>query len=129
MMERSATLGRLGLLIVAVVLATMVFGWVGPLFAGFVFGALDGRDSGPREAAFGAALAWALVIVVTLLSTGTHPAGVIGAALGVPAFVLPIASMLFAMGLAWSSAAVALALRRTMPVRRTPRPAPLATGG
>ena len=126
-MERSARLGRLGLLVTAVILATVVFGWVGPLFAGFLFAALDGRDSGPREAAVGAGLAWGLIVIVTLMSAGTRPAGVIGAALGVPAFALPFASILFAAALAWSSAAVVLALRQAILVRRASRPAPSAT--
>ena len=124
MTPRLARLGRLGLLVAAITLATMVLGWLGPVFVGLVFAAFDGRESVPGESAAGAAVAWMLILLVTALSAGARPVGMIGAALGVPVIVLPIASSLFAAGLAWSSATLALFVRRAVVGRR--RPGPLA---
>jgi hypothetical protein len=124
MTPRMARLGRLGLLVLAITLATTVLGWLGPMFVGLVFVALDGRESVPGESAVGAAVAWTLILLVTALSAGARPVGVIGAALGVPVVVLSIASILFAAGLAWSSATLALFVRRALVGSR--RPGPLA---
>jgi pheromone shutdown protein TraB len=128
MMDRTARLGRMGLLILATILATVVFGWAGPLFAGIVFAVLDGRRSAPAEVAVGAAVAWILVLVFTLLAAGAAPARVIGESLGTPPAVLPLASVLFAAALGWSAAAVCVALRQMIVRdRETERePAPTA---
>ena len=117
-----ARLGRLGLLTVAITLATMVLGWLGPIFAALVFVVFDGRATVPAESAAGAALAWALILLVTALGAGAKPVGMIGAALGVPAIALPTISILFAAGLAWSSATLAHLVRRAVVGRRQPRP-------
>ena len=117
----AARLGRLGLLTVAVTLATMVLGWLGPAFVALVFAVLDGRDTVPGESAAGAAAGWALILLLTALSAGARPVGMIGAALGVPAIALPVVSILFAAGLAWSSATLALFLRRAVVGRRRPQ--------
>ena len=122
MTPRLARLGRLGLLVAAITLATMVLGWLGPVFVGQVFVALDGRDSDPGESATGAAVAWVLILLATALGAGARPVGMIGAALGVPVIVLPIASILLAAGLAWSSATLALVVRRAVVGMRRPRP-------
>ena len=118
-MDRNARLGRLGLVIIAVILATVVFGWAGPLFTGLVFGLLDGRDSAPGEVALGAGLAWAVILLFTVLSAGGAAAGIIGASLGVPAIVLPLVSVLFAAASGWSAAALGLALRHAVAGRRS----------
>jgi len=112
MMDRTTRLGRLGLLVVATILATAVFGWAGPLFAGIVFAALDGRASAPGEVALGAAVAWILILLFTMLGAGIAPARVIGESLGVPPVVLPLASVLFATALGWSAAAGSVMLRQ-----------------
>ena len=111
MMDRNARVGRLGLLTLAVILATVAFGWAGPLFTGFVFAALDGRGRAPGEVAVSAALAWATIVLFNVLAAGAGPSGLIGASLGVPAFVLPVVSILFSAALGWSAAALTLALR------------------
>jgi hypothetical protein len=124
MMNRNARLGRLGLLTLAVILATVAFGWAGPLFAGLVFAALDGRASAPGEVALSAALAWATIVLFNVLAAGAGPSGLIGASLGVPAFVLPVVSILFSAALGWSAAALTLALRRAIAGRRRSAPLP-----
>jgi hypothetical protein len=111
MSRRNALLLRFGLLVTVSLLATMSFGWVGVLFVGVAFAAIDGRESAPGEIAAAAALAWILVLLFTALSAGARPVGIIAAALTVPVIAIPLASMLFAAGLAWSSAAVTLFLR------------------
>ena len=90
--------------------------------SGLVLVALDGRDSVPGESAMGAAAAWMLILLVTALRAGARPVGMIGAALGVPVIVLPIASILLAAGLAWSSATLAFFVRRAVVGMRRPRP-------
>lgn len=122
MTRRTARLGRFALLVVAVILATMVLGWLGPVFVGLVFVAVDGRESGPAECATAAAAAWALVLLVTALDAGARPVGMIGTALDVPVIALPVVSILFAVGLAWSSATLTLAARRTIAGRRAEGP-------
>lgn len=121
MTRRTARLGRLGLLVAAITLATIVLGWLGPVFVGLVFVAVDGRESVPAEAATGAAASWALILLVTALSAGARPVGMIGASLGMPVIVLPLVSILFAAGLAWSSATLALFVRRAVVGVRVPR--------
>jgi hypothetical protein len=118
-MDRNARFGRLGLVIIAAILATVVFGWAGPLFTGLVFGLLDGRERAPREVALGAGLAWAVILLFTVLSAGGATAGVIGASLGVPVIVLPLVSVVFAAASGWSAAALAIALRHAVAGRRS----------
>ena len=114
MTRRTARLGRFALRVAAIGLATMVLGWLGPVFVGLVFVAVDGRESGPAESAAAAGTAWPLVLLVTALDAGARPVGLIAAALTVPVIVLPLASILFAAGLAWSSATLTLAVRRAI---------------
>jgi hypothetical protein len=103
---------RLATIIAAMILATIALGWIGPLFVALVLAVLDGRRSVPWETGSAAGLAWLLIIVFDALIGGLRPIGLLGAALQMPAIVLPIASVLFAAGLAWSTATLAVAIRR-----------------
>ena len=118
MTRTMSSLARLALIVAAVILATIALGWVGPLFVALVLGALDGRPSVPREAGIGAAVAWLLIIVFTVVVGGTRPVGMLGSALQMPALVLPLVSVLFAAGLAWSTATIVAVLRGTVAGRR-----------
>ena len=118
-MTRATTrLARLALIVVAMMLATIALGWIGPVFVAVVLGAIDGRKSVAAESGLAAALAWTLVILFTTASAGTRPVGTMSAALGMPALVLSIATILFAAGLAWSAATLVLFVRRTVFGRR-----------
>jgi hypothetical protein len=112
MTPRGAWLVRFALLVVAVILATVALGWAGVVVVGLLFAAIDGRDSAAVEALAASAVAWALILLISALSAGARPTGMLGAAMGVPTIALPAAAMLFAAALAWSSAAVMLGLRR-----------------
>ena len=126
MTRRWSRLLRLGVIVLAVTLATIALGWIGPIFVGLVIVAIDGRDSTPDESALGAAISWTLILLLTALSSGARPVSMIGAALGVPAIALPLASILFAAALAWSSATVTLLVRQIV---LRDRRAPASAGG
>jgi hypothetical protein len=110
----TSSLARLGLIVTAVMLATIALGWFGPLFVAVVLAALDRRPSVPREAGVGAAVAWLLIIGFTVFVGGTQPVGQLGAALQMPAFVLPLVSVLFAAGLAWSAGTLVAMIRHAV---------------
>ncbi len=103
---------RLAMIVGAMLLATIALGWIGPLFVALVLAVVDGRRSVPWETGTAAAMAWLLIIAFTALVGGFRPIGLLGAALQMPAIVLPLASVLFAAGLAWSTATLAAAIRR-----------------
>ena len=114
----SSAMARLALIAAATILATLALGWAGPRFIAVVLAALDGRSSVPREAGTAAALGWLIIIGFTLVSGGTRAVGLVGGALGMPAFVLPLASILFAAGLAWSAATLVALVRFSVVSRR-----------
>ena len=114
MTPRTVRLARLALVILAIVLATWAAGWLGPVIVASVFAAIDGRDSVPGESALGAATGWALMLLIIIGGAGLRPLGIISSVFGLPSLVLPLVSILFAAGLAWASATLALAARRVI---------------
>ncbi len=127
MTSRTAWLLRFSALLVAMILVTVALGWWGVPIVGAAFAALDGRDSTPMEASASAASGWALILLVTALAAGARPVGIIGNALGIPAIAIPLASIIFASLLAWSSAAVALFARTVVVGAPDTRAGPGAT--
>jgi hypothetical protein len=118
MTPRTAWWLRLGLLVVACILATLALGWPGPIFVGVVFAAIDGRDRTPSRAALAAAAAWSLMIATSVLTADARAAAMIGGAFGVATPVLALVAVAFATALAWSSATLAFAVRRMISDRR-----------
>jgi hypothetical protein len=114
------------MLVAAVILATVALGWMGVVFVGVLFAAVDGLDSAAAESGASAAVGWMLILLVTGMTAGARPLGVIGSALGVPMLALPLVSLLFAAGLAWSSAATTSFIRRVALSAREGRPLPEA---
>ena len=118
MTRRTAWLLRFTALVAAMALVTIALGWWGIAVAALAFAAVDGRESAVSESGASAALAWALMLVVTIAAAGARPLGVLGTTFGVPAFVLPVISILFAAALGWSSAAVGLFVRELFGIRQ-----------
>ena len=114
----TSALARLALITTAMILGTIALGWAGPIFVAAVLAGVDGRSSVPRETGTAAALGWLIIVLFTLAVAGGRPVALLGAALQMPAFVLPLASVLFAAGLAWSSATLVAALRHAIVGRR-----------
>ena len=119
---RRSRLARLALLTAACALATIALGWPGIVFVAGVFAIIDGRVTVPGEVAAGGACAWAAIAIFVALGAGAERVGVVGAALGVPAVLVPLVGVAFAAALAWSTAAVALLLR-AVAMRAPSRPA------
>ena len=99
---------RVAALLLVVVLATMLAGWVGLTVA--AFGA--GFTVRPVAAALAAAMAWAAILGWRLLSA---PDGALGTRLGellqVPAWVLLAAVPVYAFLLAWSASVLSARFR------------------
>jgi hypothetical protein len=128
MTPRTVRLARLALVILAIVLATWAAGWLGPVIVATVFAAIDGRDSVPAESALGAAAGWGLMLLIIVGGAGLRPLGIIGSVFGLPSLVLPLISILFATGLAWSVATLVLAARRGIAGSRGSREVPASPG-
>ena len=80
MTRRQAWLTRFAMLVAAVILATVALGWMGVVFVGVLFAAVDGRDSAAAESGASAAVGWMLILLVTGMTAGARPLGVIGSA-------------------------------------------------
>jgi hypothetical protein len=118
MTRAGLALTRLTVIVVVMLVATMLLGWIGPVAVAVGMAAVQGKPTLPAEIGVGAALAWALVIVSTLLTGGVRSVAMLGAALQMPAFILPLASVLFVAVLTWSAATLVAALRRAVVARR-----------
>ena len=118
MTRRTAWLLRFAALTAAMILVTIALGWWGVPLAALAFAAFDGRESAAAESAASAAFGWALMLLVAIAGAGTRPLGVLAGPFGVPGAVLPVVSILFAAGLGWSSAAVALVVRELFGFRQ-----------
>ena len=99
---------RLLLLVAAMVLATFALGWWAPLFVAVIFAIIDSQRTAPAEAGAGAAIAWTLLFVLNALLPGAGIVTTMGRAMGLPALVLPVVTLVFPMLLAWSGATVAV---------------------
>ena len=118
MTRRTAWLLRFAALVAAMILVTIALGWWGVAVAALAFAAVDGRESAASESGASAGLAWALMLLVAIAGAGVRPLGVLGRTFGVPGFLLPIVSILFAGALGWSSAAVGLFVRELFGIRK-----------
>ena len=111
-MSGTFRLYRLALLLAAMLLATFALGWSGVLFAAVTFAILDRRPEVPLEAALGAALAWAILLLMHILPSATATAGgpslvgTVASAMGIPPLIPPLVTIAFPALLAWSSATV-----------------------
>ena len=120
---RTAWLLRFAALVAAMLLVTIAVGWWGVPVAALGFAVADGRESAAPESAASAALAWALMLLVTVVGAGGRPLGILGSTFGIPGIALPVVSILFGAALGWSSAAVGLFIREGAGGRRRDLPA------
>jgi hypothetical protein len=102
------------LAMIAVAALTWLIGWWGVLLAAVAAGAAThSRRGSAWRIALGAALAWALLL---LLDARAGALGTLSRALagviGVPALVLVLSTLAFPAVLAWSAATLAIAVRR-----------------
>ena len=117
MTGRAAWWIRLALLVAAFTLATIALGWSAPLLVAVVFAMIDPRDRTPARAALAAAIAWTLMIVVSLTGVDGRVAALIGAAFGVSTPLVALVTVAFASALAWSGATLGLVVRRLVSSR------------
>ncbi len=96
--------------IAAMILATIAIGWWGVLFVAVAFALVDRRWSVPAESGVAAAVAWLLLFLVSSVLHGSALIGLMSAAMSLPAFALPLLTVVFPALLAWSGATAAAAL-------------------
>ena len=118
MTRAGLALTRLTVIVVVMLVATMLLGWIGPVAVAVGMAAVQDKPTLPAETGIGAALAWAGIIGFTILLGGVRSVAMLGAALQMPAFILPLASVLFVAVLTWSAATLVATLRRAIMARR-----------
>lgn len=109
-------------LALAIALGTWVLGWMAVPVIALVFGAITARRMAPMEALVAVVAAWlALLGVQTVRGSTGEVARTIGGIVGVPTWVVPVATIVFGALLAWSSAVLGReigALTRSVRARR-----------
>ena len=91
---------------------TALVGWWAVPAIGFGYGAWRGSKAAPLAASGAAAVGWAALMIFNLFGGPTIALSeLLGAVLGVPMWVLPLATLAFPALLAGTSAAVGSALR------------------
>ena len=112
-------------LALAVALGTWVLGWMSVPMIALVFGAMAARRTAPMEALVAVIAAWlALLGVQTLRGSTGEVARTIGGIVGVPAWVVPVATIVFGALLAWSGAVIGREIVTTWRSFRARRAAP-----
>ena len=93
-------------------LGTALIGWWAVPALGFAYGVWRGREAAPLAASGAAAVGWGALMAFNLFGGPTIALSeLLGTVLGVPAWVLPLATLAFPALLAGTSAAVGSALR------------------
>ena len=116
-------------LVMALALATWVLGWIAVPVLAVVFGAVATRARTPLESLGAASLAWlALLAVQATRGPVGEVARTLGSVVGVPAWVIVLATLLLGASLAWSGAVLGREIGRAARAwRHTPAQAePLA---
>jgi len=109
-MKRLVRLYRVILLVGAMILATVALGWWGVLFVAALFPLMDRRWTVPAEAAWAAGAAWLVMFLANVMIDGPGIVAQVGRALTIPAWALPVLTIVFPAILAWSGATVVAAL-------------------
>lgn len=116
-------------LVLAFGLATWVLGWIAVPMVAVVFGAIATRTRSPAESLIAAPLAWLALLAI---QAARGPIGaiarVLGGVVGVPPWVIVLATLLLAATLAWSGAVLGREIGRAVRNRawRSAPAAPLA---
>ena len=119
-----AVLGFLSL-VLAFALATWTFGWLAVPVVAIGFGALASRTRTPLESLGASLLAWlALLAVQAARGPVDRVAHTLGGIVGVPAWVIPMVTLLFAAALAWSGAVLGREIGRAARAARAARGRP-----
>ena len=112
-------------LVLAFALATWGFGWLAVPVVAIAFGALASRTRTPLESLGASLLAWlALLAAQAARGPVDQVARTLGGIVGVPAWVMPVVTLLFGAALAWSGAVLGREIGRGVrAVRSRGRPA------
>ena len=109
----------------AFALGTWVLGWISTAVIALVFGVAAARRSAPWEALLAAVVAWLVLLGVQALGSARgEVARVVGAVVGVPAWAIPVATILFVALLACSAAVVGREIAAVWSASRARRTAP-----
>ena len=107
-----AGLPRLVIVTAAIAAGTWLAGWWAVPVLALIAGLLTWR---PSTVALGAALAWAVLLVINALAgTMARVASTLGDVMGLPAPAVVAVTLLFPALLAWSAAAIGGAARATI---------------
>jgi hypothetical protein len=102
---------RAGVLSVVMAISTIVVGWWAVPIVAAIYGVNSrGQAGSGRTAALAAVLAWGVFLAWDIIGPAEAQAGLIGEAMGLPAFGLPVLTLVFPALLAWSAAHLAGAL-------------------
>ena len=117
-MTATVRLARSLLVVIAMVVATIILGWLGVLFVAVLFATIDRGSRVAGEAGFAAAVAWLGLFIGNAVVPGSGLVPLIGRAMGLPWLVLPLLTILFPAMLAWSGATVAIGIAHLLGRRR-----------
>lgn len=118
-MKRLVRFYRVILLVGAMVLATVALGWWGVLFVAALLPVIDRRWTVPAEAAWAAGAAWLVMVLGNVIIDGPGIVAQIGRALTIPAWALPVLTIVFPAILAWSGVTVVAAAQEFLGRGRT----------
>jgi hypothetical protein len=120
----SPNMKRLGLLVIAFILGTAAFGWVAVPAIGFLWGVIAAQaPRTPSRAGIAALVAWGLdLLMAGLLSPVFSFGAELAKSMTIPTWALWLAELVFPFALAWSAAAVGVALRNWIRAPMAPSP-------